>query len=330
MKVSDIFIYTILAIVMLYVLGKINEKINESFDEVDAIHRKHHKMGIAHKSMGPRHHSNMHIPHKHDLEIEQYPVKNKDNIHHISIPTVMDDNNIKLGNIHVSGRLETQDDLHGYCPDKSFSLDKIKDDSIKLKHKKHSTKYSTKQTRFQDAEHFDDLAKNAKNDRCTVDHTDEDADTYLRKKLLVGPSYKSAPMNSEELKNYRDNHFAFRNQVWQTSKDVDMVDKINDMYFSGNDEPNRNTRGQKIADLFDGLTQNEDKLYQQCISNSGEDSRVQRLVNPSTSTITETGHNGKFISNINWQYENEKIMNGGQFFNNIKPFDGICSVNQAL
>lgn len=86
---------------------------------------------------------------------------------------------------------------------------------------------------------------------CTVCATDYDADSYIRKRLLTGSSICGG---NPDLDNYRDDFFGMRNQIWQPSADVDMVDRINDMYLSGNEDVSRNHRGLKIKDLFTQLT----------------------------------------------------------------------------
>ena len=170
-----------------------------------------------------------------------------------------------------------------------------------------------------------------RNKNCTVCQTDMDADTYIRKRLLAGRGLceSEKQMTNEELKKYRDKHFAFRNKVWQTSRDVDMVDKINDMYLSGNEELSRSHRGVKIGDLFDGLTKNESKLMDDgCQMMSGNDKSIQRLMKEEGTHVQ--GHNGSMYSDAKWEYNNEKTMNGGKFYGDIHPFTGTCNLQQTV
>ena len=167
-----------------------------------------------------------------------------------------------------------------------------------------------------------DNISNEMNKNCTVCKSDTDADTYLRSRLLAGRGECESERSytKKELAEYRDRHFAFKNKIWQTSKDVDMVDKINDMYLSGSNDISRNKNGTRISDLFDGLTKNEDKIPQQCPMDYTGDKSIQRIMDQNA--YVEDGHNGKMIQNINWKYSNEKNMNGGEFYNGITGYDG--------
>ena len=157
-----------------------------------------------------------------------------------------------------------------------------------------------------------------KTKNCVIDETEADADIFIRKRLLNGENYRS-PKNysNNDLKKYRDTHFAFRNNIWQSSNDVDMVDKINDMYLSGDYDLTRNRKGTKIADLFDELTKNENKLTQPCITNVTTEKGIERILDQKTKKIE--GHNGNMLSNDRWIYNQEKTINGGNFYDNIKP-----------
>ena len=175
-----------------------------------------------------------------------------------------------------------------------------------------------------------DNISNEMNKNCTVCKSDTDADTYLRSRLLAGRGECESERRytKKELADYRDRHFAFRNKVWQTSKDVDMVDKINDMYLSGSYDLSRNKNGTRIADLFDGLTKNEDVIPQQCPMDYTGDKAIQRVMNENP--YVEDGHNGKMIQNVNWKYSNEKDMNGGEFYGGITGYDGDFSPAQVV
>lgn len=168
-----------------------------------------------------------------------------------------------------------------------------------------------------------------KTKNCVIDKTEADADIYIRKRLLNGENYRS-PKNysNDDLKKYRDTHFAFRNNIWQSSNDVDMVDKINDMYLSGDYDLTRNRKGTKIADLFDELTKNENKLAQPCITNVTTEKGIERILDQKTKKIE--GHNGNMLSNDTWVYNEEKTINGGNFYDNIQPNEDHNQEYQAL
>ena len=175
-----------------------------------------------------------------------------------------------------------------------------------------------------------DNISNEMNSNCTVCKSDTDADTYQRGRLLVGRGEceSERAYTKKELADYRDRHFAFRNKIWQTSKDVDMVDKINDMYLSGSYDLSRNKKGTRIADLFDGLTKDDDHINQRCPMDYPGDKAIQRIMDQNA--YVEDGHNGKMIQNVNWKYSNEKDMNGGEFYNGITGYDGDFAPAQLV
>ncbi len=166
------------------------------------------------------------------------------------------------------------------------------------------------------------------NAACTVCQTDLDADTYIRKRLLAGRGLcnDDKRLSNNELKQYRDKHFAFKNKVWQSSRDVDMVDKVNYMYLSGNEDLTRNHKGVRISDLFNTLTKNDDMIAQDCSLSS--DKSIERLVKETSDKVE--GHNGQLFSDAKWEYNNEKVMNGGKFYGDIHPYSGTCNLNQAV
>ncbi len=174
----------------------------------------------------------------------------------------------------------------------------------------------------------EDLITHTKNKYCTSCHNDTDADTYIRERLISGkkPCDSVKKYSNNELTNYRDKHFSFRNKIWQTSRDVDMVDKINNLYLSGDEDVAKEFKGKNISDLFNTLTKNDDLISQDCLISTNKD--IERITKESG--YLEKGHNGNMYSNANWKYENEKVLNGGNFFNNIQPFDTQYGINQAL
>ncbi len=278
MNAYDCLIYTFLALILLYIVSKIRQNINEDF---------HNECKSKHST------PQKNCYYENDIDNDKY--HEYDDSHHYS------EDDFKFGKTDMMVLLDN-DDTNG-C---SNNNDDINENNV---------------------ESFSgSLGNNKKN--CGIDASELDADTYIRNRLLAGSDKIKKNYSKDELKLYRDNHFAFRNNVWQTSKDVDMVDKINDMYFSGNHDLTRNRKGTRIADLFNDLTKNEDKLEQTCITNMTSSKSIDRIMDQQTTKIN--GHNGNMLSDDLWFYNREKTMNGGEFYNGIKPFEGNCSVNQAL
>ncbi len=195
--------------------------------------------------------------------------------------------------------------------DNMVNINKIKNNRI--------TKFKT----------YDDFLKK-KNKSCISCSTDTDADTYLRTRLVerkdecrINPTY-----NDYELKNYRDKHFAFRNKIFQTSKDVDMVDKLNYLEQVGSYDVSRNKKGQRISDMYDYLTRSDDLIMPQMHKDYKSEKPIQRIMDQTG--IPVEGHNGDMWSNQNWGYNNEKDFNGGNFYNNITGYDGQFNPPQSV
>ncbi len=279
MNAYDCLTYTFLALILLYIVNKIRQNINEDFHNERKSKDSYYENTI-------------------DMNIDEY--HEYDDSHHYS------EDDFKFGKTEMMGILDNDNDdifgSNGCGKDNEYNDTNI--------------------------ESFSGSLGNNNKKNCGIDANELDADTYIRNRLLTGSDSIKKNYSKDELKLYRDNHFAFRNNVWQTSKDVDMVDKINDMYFSGNYDLTRNRKGTRIADLFNDLTKNEDKLEQTCITNMTSSKSIDRIMDQKSRKTR--GHNGNMLSEDLWFYNKEKTMNGGDFYNGIKPFEGICSVNQAL
>ncbi len=174
------------------------------------------------------------------------------------------------------------------------------------------------------------LLKNNKS--CISCFTDTDADTYLRTRLIERKDVcrQDETYTNNELKNYRDRHFAFRNKVFQTSKDVDMVDKLNYLEQVGSYDVSRNKKGQRISDMYDFLTRSDDLIMPQMHKDFKSEKPIQRIMEQTGIPIE--GHNGDMWSNQNWAYgfDGEKDMNGGSFYNNITGYDGQFNPPQSV
>lgn len=135
---------------------------------------------------------------------------------------------------------------------------------------------------------------------------DYDPDNYIRRRLLKGRDYVKKTFTNKDIDIYRDNHFRFHNKINQSSKyDLDVVDKLNE-----NDNM-KNISGCKISEIFNSLTNNLPKSdFNYYNINKDEDNIVD-------------GHNGEYFTNTLWNYDNEKNINGGTFYNNIIGFENI-------
>lgn len=92
---------------------------------------------------------------------------------------------------------------------------------------------------------------------CPVLNSDLQIDDYIRKSLLNDSGICEAKKvyTRKEIDEYRNNFFSFNSSINQTSHNEDMVDKINDLYLSGNSDISKNHQNMAIKDLFNSLTQ---------------------------------------------------------------------------
>ena len=107
-------------------------------------------------------------------------------------------------------------------------------------------------------------------------------------------------------KQFNKDFFNFRDRNWHSSSmRYDPVDKINDMYLSGNMSQARRHPNMKIKDLYDELTSGPNLYKRQCVRTPLFDN-----MNPDEYHI-KPGSPATIINGNNWKYDNEKVMNGG-------------------
>jgi len=133
---------------------------------------------------------------------------------------------------------------------------------------------------------------------------------------------------NEDLQNYRDDFFNFRNKINQSSEGVNPIDILNERILAGQgdladmNDPNNpvklggNAQGQKISELYDSLTANSYGPYHEnCMISPNFDT-----INMSPQYKKYVG-NGEYYTRDNWAYEKDRIMNGGAFFNDVTGAD---------
>lgn len=184
---------------------------------------------------------------------------------------------------------------------------------------------------------------------CPVDQSVRDHDVYLQKFLLGATSCPSATKNwtaddeytntsctnctnddvnsitvdaPKSTKEFHDDFFGFRDRTYQNSSmREDPVDKIQTLYLSGNISEARRYPNMKIKDLFDEATKGPNLYERQCV-------RVPQFdnVNPEGHYVSY-GTPGMSLSRDKWQYDNEKIINGGEIENGIYGNDLYAGTN---
>lgn len=154
---------------------------------------------------------------------------------------------------------------------------------------------------------------------CTVCKTSTYVDDYIRESLLHKALVcrNNKEYNAEEVNKHFDETMAFRNSVNQTSNSDDLVDRINNLYLSGNNDVSRNHKDVKISDMFNELTSGQNIYSKGCNRLPLEDGKN------ATADYVITGHDNDLLSQDHWVYGEEKVMNGGEFMGGVWPNDSI-------
>ena len=149
--------------------------------------------------------------------------------------------------------------------------------------------------------------------KCKVNNTYEKEFGLLNENQQTSTIY-------DDLKTYRDDFFNFRNKTMHTSHGADSVDIINDRIQSGNgdivgvNEVNNNLR---IADLYDSMTNN--KLIDQNIDETSTNAQYKMKAS-----------GGSYLTNDTWLYGDERVMNGGHFYDNVTGLNNETDKPMAL
>jgi len=150
---------------------------------------------------------------------------------------------------------------------------------------------------------------------CPTLENDLMAKQYIRKNLL-NPSFCPRPVKS--IKQFNRDFFDFRDKFTNenSSMRLDSVDKILNLYLSGNlGEARGFGKDVRIKDLFDQVTDCGNLNMRQCV----------RL--PDFDNTMHDGYDASFVTGMSnvrdeWVYPGqERPINGGQVDNGIYPFD---------
>lgn len=137
---------------------------------------------------------------------------------------------------------------------------------------------------------------------------DKYADDFFKEYVFNGRNkLPVVKLNVEQEKEFKENYFTFRDRVWDSSHGEDAVDKLNDIYLEENEEGIRVESDMKIKDIFDSLTANNTARIRL--------PKIDEITN--TGYYTKNGFGGKYTTDEMVVYENERIMNGGVYYNNI-------------
>lgn len=158
-----------------------------------------------------------------------------------------------------------------------------------------------------------------------VDNTPPFQSAYIEKIIQppvldeVQTCAQPTPTPTMSRKEFNKNFFNFRDKktLYSSSMHYDPVDKITDLYLSGNEDLIRNnkTNNIKIKDLFDDLTKAPNLYTRQCV-------RAPQFDNVNYDNYhMNTGTTGMVTTRTDWEYANENTMNGGKITNTIHPND---------
>jgi hypothetical protein len=159
---------------------------------------------------------------------------------------------------------------------------------------------------------------------CPVAKMNDETDRYIRDIVLGGKFLcKGKPQDTKkhtdsEIDEYQNEFYEFKNKINNSSSEgLDMVDKLNEIFSSGNNELTHHN-GKRISDVYNELTK----------SNSNNGCGEEKCILPPeidrnlrTGFYTADSGMGKYYSNYNWKYENDNVNNGGKFYGNIEAND---------
>ena len=166
--------------------------------------------------------------------------------------------------------------------------------------------------------------------KCPVDEMEDEMNMYMREVILRNRSNCGGEVfTNDEILDYQNNFFSFDNKInHSSSNEVDMVDKLNEIYTSNNNEIT-NKEGKKISDIFNELTQNKLNKQKSCLGG-------KCLVPPHSdaqhhsSAYKHKTHGGQSFSKYHWKYEDDNVNNGGKFYDDIEGSDSDFEHNMAL
>lgn len=150
---------------------------------------------------------------------------------------------------------------------------------------------------------------------CPLAQNDQDTMDYLQKQLF-GTS-EVCLLKPQTAKQFNKDFFSFRDKTYNNSSmRPDPVDFMNQLYLEGNTDIARRYPNMRIQDLFDEATKAGPNLYTRtCV-------RLPQFDNINPEGLTyEYGNPALHNVRDDWNYPNEKVMNGGQIMGGIVGHD---------
>jgi hypothetical protein len=167
---------------------------------------------------------------------------------------------------------------------------------------------------------------------CPLNGTNYDNDKYIKEFVLMG-KFDCADKTTEnyytktDIVDYQNKMLDLNDTINGTSAGVGVIDKINELYLSKNNE-SLGYKGQTIADVYNGLTQTMIDKYKQC-------KNTNCLIPPQFDDISKTAYYtvdaqfGKSFRN-GLMLETDEVSNGSKFYHDVEGFDNDFENNSAI
>lgn len=157
----------------------------------------------------------------------------------------------------------------------------------------------------------------------TLQKNEEDTDLYIQKYALSNePVHSIEPSDPpKHIQQFHDDFFAFRDTYTNENSSMryDPVDKIQDLYLSGNMDEARGYPNKKIKDLFDYTTLGPNLYGRGCVRVPYFDN-----INPEGWKYSY-GSPGTQLVADEYDYTPEKVMNGGEIRGGLAGMDPASS-----
>jgi hypothetical protein len=159
-----------------------------------------------------------------------------------------------------------------------------------------------------------------------------DANIYQYVEDLVTMKKFTSPekcntLSKSEGEEYRENFWGLQDKLNKnTSGGVDMVDRINELYLTDNNEL-INERGGKISDIYDKLLDTKPVRPEPSFKTCGRslmncaDTSVMNKISGADNLMLKSGANGKVHTRYDARYEIDGVNNGGVFYNDLEGDD---------
>jgi len=155
--------------------------------------------------------------------------------------------------------------------------------------------------------------------RCPLKFVEGKNNLYMQN--FLHNTREEQPKPAISRRQFHNDFFGFRDLTEQNSSiRQDPVDLIQQMYLDGNLSAARRYPNMKIKDIFDAATQGPNLYERQCV-------RLPYFDNINfDGYLMSNGSPGLMTTRTDWEYDNEKIMNGGKITDyqdtqNLYPHD---------